>query len=160
MDQENEYLEVNDFMCSEHPGISIYLWDCVGTIWLWDISAETAGFELNTKQNVPFGLGILINKSKTMFPNDIQVMNGQIKILRRVFKSKWPKVTIDRWLISMKMCDMRQTLELSFFCIEINYYPRSDQYYSTDLGQNNLGKNCFGSLKIISIKYVGIRGSP
>lgn len=41
------------------------------TVWApfdYGTYAETAGFELNTNKNVPFGLGILINKSKLCFP--------------------------------------------------------------------------------------------
>lgn len=41
--------------------------------------AETAGFELNTNKNVPFGLGILINKSKLCSQMIFRLQMDQLK---------------------------------------------------------------------------------
>lgn len=37
----------------------------------YETYAETAGFELNTNKNVPFGLSIFDKQEQTMFPDDV-----------------------------------------------------------------------------------------
>lgn len=75
--------EMNTLKCSFHVQLTpkdFYLpMRLCGAPFDYKTYAETAGFELNTNKNVPFGLSILINKSKLCSQMIFRLQMDQLK---------------------------------------------------------------------------------
>ena len=100
--------------CSANTQGFLFTYETVWAPFDYQTYAETAGFELNTNKNVPFGLGILINKSKLCSPMIFRLRMDKLKFWGVSLGVKMAQSYTDRWLISMKMCDMEADSRVIF----------------------------------------------